>query len=88
MIIATNLINVEKGKKKFLEILNSTVNENCEAYFSRDWRAILNGFIDRDYLPTSCSECKYADECRHQKNMILTAKPTDRCICVAEPKEY
>ncbi len=87
-IIATNLINVEKGKKKFIEILKSPVNENCEAYFKRNWRAILNGFIDRDYKPTSCSECKYADKCRHQKNMILTAKPTDSCICVAEPKEY
>ena len=88
MFIATNLINIEKGKKTFLEILNSPVNESCEAYFNRNWRAILNNLIDRDYSPTSCSACRYSNECLHQKNMILTAKPTDSCICVVEPKEY
>ena len=86
--IATNLINIEKGKRVFLSILNSPVNERCEAYFSRDWKTILNELIDRDYSPMSCSECKYANECLHQKNMILTAKPTDSCICTVKKKEY
>ena len=88
MLIATNLINIEKGKKVFLEILNSSVNENCEAYFKRNWKAILNNLIERDYSPETCANCKYAGDCNHQKNMILTAKPTDSCICVVEPKVY
>ena len=88
MLLATNLINIEKGKKVFLEIRNSAANGYYTSYFDSNWDAILRNLIDMDHMPESCSRCKYANECLHQQNMILTAKPTDSCICVIEAKSY
>ena len=72
-LIATNLCNVEKGKRVFMDILNSPQNLQYMAYHERNWSVTLNTIIKSDYQPQSCDRCQYADSCNHLKNMILTA---------------
>lgn len=86
--IATNLINVENGKKKFLSILKSQNNADCKLYHTRDWNVILNILITMDYQPQGCNGCPYASECLHTKNMVLTAKPGKSTILQTVKKEY
>lgn len=86
--LATNLINVENGKKEFLSILKSQNNAYCESYHTRDWGLILNILIAMDYQPQGCNNCPYASECLHTKNMILTAKPGKSTILQTKRKEY
>lgn len=86
--IATNIVNIEKGKKEFLRILNSDNNANCEAYHKRNWDTIVNMIIEMDYQPQGCHSCPYAAECFHAKNMILTAKPGSSTILQTMKKEY
>ena len=87
-IIATNFINIEKGKKKFMEILNSENNAKNEAYHTCNWQTTLRTIIEMDYRLEGCESCPYADECMHSKNMILTAKPTNSIILQTKKKEY
>lgn len=86
--IATNLINIEKGKKEFLKILNAPENEHCTSYHNRNWNVILNILIAMNYQPQGCNSCPYASECLHAKNMILTAKPGHSTILQIVRKEY
>lgn len=86
--IASNLINIEKGKNEFLRILQSDKNAECEAYFNRNWKNILNILIEMDYQPQGCINCPYEKECLHGKNMILTAKPGRTTILQTERKQY
>ena len=86
--LATNLINIEKGKNKFLSILESSDNADYEAYHKRNWRAIVNILIGMDYQPQRCCNCSYEKECLHGKNMILTAKPGKSIILQTVKKEY
>lgn len=86
--IATNLINIEKGKNEFLKILNAPENEYCTSYHTRNWNVILNILIAMDYKPQGCNNCPYASECMHAKNMILTAKPGKSTILQTMKKEY
>lgn len=86
--IATNLINIEKGKKEFLRILNAPENEYCTSYHNRNWNVILNILIAMNYQPQGCNNCPYASECLHAKNMILTAKPGHSTILQTMKKKY
>ena len=86
--IATNLVNMEKGKQEFMNILESPANEGYAAYHERSWKPILNAIIDLGYYPQSCRRCPYCDECLHYKNMILTVKPGYCGIKQVEPREY
>lgn len=86
--IAANLINIEKGKKEFLRILNAPENEHCTSYHNRNWNVILNILIAMNYQPQGCNSCPYASECLHTKNMILTAKPGHSTILQTTRKEY
>ena len=86
--VATNLCNIEKGKKVFLEILNSQQNSQHKAYHERNWNVILNNIIKSDYNPQSCETCHYCNNCNHLKNMILTAKPSKSDIRIIEKKDY
>ena len=86
--LATNLINIEKGKNEFLSILKSTDNADYEAYHKRNWGAIVNILIAMDYQPKRCCNCSYEKECLHSKNMILTAKLGKSTILQTVKKEY
>lgn len=86
--IATNLINIEKGKRMFLKILNAPENSACTAYHTCSWDVILNILIAMNYQPQGCCNCPYEKECLHAKNMILTAKPGKSTILQTVKKEY
>ena len=86
--LATNLVNMEKGKKEFLRIVDSPQNEDKPAYHERDWAAILDTFIDMQYNPQSCDKCSHCEECLHYKNMIRTVKPGFCGIKPIERKDY
>ena len=86
--IATNLVNMEKGKSEFMRIIESPQNEDKPAYHERQWRSVLNTIIDMGYQPHSCSKCPHCDECLHYKNMIRTVKPGYSGIKPVERKEY
>lgn len=87
--LATNLCNIDGGKKHFLNVLNTSQNNKCISYFQNNWKSICNMIINHDYQPTSCSKCIYANTCDHGKNMILTSKIPDNVIkIVKEPLLY
>lgn len=71
-LIATNMVNMEKGKSEFLKILDSPENEHCTSYHERNWKPILNTIIDMNYKPMSCNKCPHVKDCPHYKNMICT----------------
>ncbi len=86
--IATNLCNIEKGKKVFLDILYSFQNIYYTAYHERNWAAVLNTIIKSDYKPQGCEKCPYNENCHHLKNMIRTAKPLSREIRKVKEEKY
>jgi hypothetical protein len=86
--IATNLVNVEKGKNEFLRILKSNRNVDYEAYYRRNWKVVLNVIIAMNYQPQGCCDCPYTNKCFHAKNMILTAKPGKSTMIQTVKKEY
>ena len=81
-LMASNFINIEKGKKTFMATINSKVNDRCIAYTEkRDWWVIMIYMKDRGYNPMRCDgNCPYASECHHEKNMILTANDKTKII--------
>ena len=86
--LATDLINIEKGKNEFLKILNAPENKYCTSYYTRNWNLILNILIAMNYQPKGCNGCPYERKCLHGKNMILTAKPGKSTILQTTRKEY
>lgn len=72
MLIASNLVQVNGGKKQFLEILAA-----FPEYYESKTRIsyYLKHFIKNHYLPFGCDRiCPYADICTHHKNIICTVK--------------
>ena len=49
--IATNLCNIEKGKKVFSNIIDSEANIHHSVYHERNWNAVLNTIIKSQYRP-------------------------------------
>ena len=86
--IATNLCNIEKGKKVFLDILYSFQNIYFTAYRERNWSAVLNTIIKSNYKPQGCERCPHHNNCNHLKNMIRTAKPLSREIRKIKEEDY
>lgn len=87
-LIATNMVNMEKGKSEFLKILNYPENECYTSYHERDWRPVLNTIIDMGYKPVSCDKCPHVKDCPHYKNMICTVNSGYCEIRPLEVKKY
>ena len=86
--IATNLCNIEKGKKVFSNIIDSAANLQHSAYHERNWNAVLNTIIKSQYRPRLCNKCIYEGKCNHLQNMIQTAKPSPRDIRITGEQRY
>lgn len=70
--LATNLINIRGGEKKFFEGINSRVEYG---YKVNDFKYYVNYFKHQNYLPERCeSFCPFHEECQHHKNIITTVK--------------
>jgi len=74
--LATNLVQVESGAKKFFEILVARgYFEYSEEKYSQ-WNYHLNYFKNNGYKPKSCSLfCFHKDLCVHTSNILSTVKP-------------
>lgn len=86
--LATNLINMDKGKETFLRIIDAPQNAQCQSYHKRNWKVILNTLIDMQYQPMNCKGCPHEDNCLHYKNMILTVDAGKCGIRPVHKKEY
>lgn len=76
MGIATNIIQVESGIKKFINILqvNSYYADYPDKYTT--WNYYLNYFKQNEHKPISCNLfCPYKDKCEHSTDILSTAKP-------------
>lgn len=70
--LMTNLLNIEGGKSKVVEIINSR-SEYLQK--KEEWSLMLNQIKKMNYLPSRCdSFCPFANECTHSKNMIEQGK--------------
>lgn len=85
--LARGMCGAEKGKQKFLEIMHS--EKNAEQHYQNiNWKEILTAII-KDNLPVpSCENCDYCDRCSHSENMLSTAKPTRREVCILKKERY
>ncbi|MFD2193949.1 hypothetical protein, partial [Oceanobacillus bengalensis] len=70
--LMTNLINVEGGKSKIVDIINSR-----KKYLTKkeEWSLMMNQIKKMNYVPTRCDTyCPFANECIHASNMIEQGK--------------
>lgn len=86
-LLARNLCGAEKGKQKFLEIMNSEEN-NDKHYKFIHWKEILTAIIKDDVPVARCESCEYCDLCSHADTMLSTAKPTKREVRVLKKEKY
>ena len=63
--IATNLLWLKGGRKRFLEAINNAGHDE------KTWASQCNYFVKRQYNAMQCeSFCPYADTCEHAKNIV------------------
>lgn len=86
-LLARNLCGVEKGKQKFLEIMNSEENSDKHYRFI-NWKEILTAIIKDNVPVAKCKSCEYCDCCNHTDNMLSTAKPTKHEVKVLKKERY
>lgn len=86
-LLARNLCGAEKGKQKFLEIMN--FEENSDKHYRLiNWKEILTAIIKDDVPVAKCESCEYCDLCCHADNMLSTAKPTKQEVRVLKKEKY
>lgn len=72
-LLARNICGAEKGKQRFLEIME---NEQSEKFYSNmNWKEILTAIIKGNIPLAPCEQCEYCNYCQHAENMLSTAKP-------------
>lgn len=86
-LLARNLCGAERGKQKFLEIMNSEKNSD-KYYRFIHWKEILTAIIKDDVPVAKCENCEYCDCCSHTDNMLSTAKPTKHEVRVLKKEKY
>lgn len=81
--IATNLMAIKGGQKRFIEALNLN-----DEYDIKEWEYHCNYIVKKDYKPHNCNNfCPYHEECEHAKNMIEQAKlPRGYIKIINEPQ--
>ncbi len=86
-MLARCMCGAEKGKQKFLEIINS--EKNSDKYYRLiHWKEILTAIIKDDVPVAKCENCEYCDCCSHSDNMLSTAKPKMREVRVLKKEKY
>lgn len=72
--IATNVIQIQTGEKRFREILHTHRYYDDEPQKYHKWDQDLRRI--RGYRPYSCDGfCPYCDSCPHSSNILSTVKP-------------
>ncbi|WP_372999117.1 hypothetical protein [Lutispora sp.] len=82
--IATNLMAIKGGQKRFIEALHLR-----EEYDIERWEYYCNYIIKKDYKPHNCINfCPFCNECEHTKNMIEQSKlPRGYIRVVNQPQQ-
>lgn len=84
--LASNMNNIEGGRKRFLEIIEES---SFESYRQKDWRYCFTYMTAQEYMPQACEKfCPYADECNHAANIVLTGKTERNTVVKLKEKEY
>lgn len=84
--LMTNLLNVEGGKSKIVEIINSR-----KEYLEKqdEWSLMMNQIKKMNYAPTRCNTyCPFANECIHATNMIEQGKLPRGSVQVIEEPQF
>lgn len=74
--IATSLIRVESGSKKFMQTIrkHSYFDDNPKRY--DDWEFYLSYMKKTKHIHLPCDRfCSYRDQCHHAKDILSTSKP-------------
>ncbi|MHA6252752.1 hypothetical protein [Oceanobacillus sp. CAU 1775] len=83
--LMTNLLNVEGGKSKIVEIINSRKDYLAK---NEEWSLMMNQIRKMNYAPTQCDTyCPFANECIHASNMVEQGKlPRGSVQVIQEPQ--
>lgn len=82
-LLLTNMLHIKGGIKEFISIIKE------KDYDEMKWRFYIKYAKDKQYKPQSCEgNCPYAEECSHEKNMLLTVKGKDKIIRLVEKENY
>lgn len=74
--LATNLIQIEGGRKCFLDTCSKYPELHTNDDPESGWDRQLSYIREEEYLPERCDKfCPYEDVCWHIKNMLKTAAP-------------
>lgn len=81
MGLASNLIQVESGKGRFLSMIEVQACASDDLKMCRDWKFYINYMKKTDCRPYSCDWfCPYRTQCKHSTNILSTAKPKYRYV--------
>ncbi|MCL2619874.1 MAG: hypothetical protein FWD97_02925 [Defluviitaleaceae bacterium] len=79
--ICSNIVKIESGIKKFLNILEQHSYYDDRSWRYQKWKKDLNYTRDKYDNPQSCNSfCPYKDECPHSTNILSTVKPKYRTM--------
>jgi len=84
--LMTNLLNVEGGRSKVIEIINSR-----KEYLpnSKEWSLMMNQVKKMNYVPTRCEKyCPFANECIHASTMIEQGKLSRGSVQVIQEPQF
>ncbi len=83
--LMTNLLNVEGGRSKVVEIINSRKDYLTK---NEEWSLMMNYIRKMNYVPTRCDTyCPFANECFHALNMVEQGKlPRGSVQVIQEPQ--
>ncbi|GAA5417002.1 hypothetical protein Pryu01_02063 [Paraliobacillus ryukyuensis] len=84
--LMTNLLNIEGGKSKVVEIINSR-----KEYLTKkeEWSLMMNQIKKMNYAPTRCDTyCPFVGECIHANNMIEQGKLPRGSVQVLQEPEF
>lgn len=79
--LASTLIQIESGSKKFMDVLRTNLyfNDNKEKY--SNWNYQLNYLKKKDCKSSLCTNyCPYVNQCNHAMDILSTTRPERHAI--------
>lgn len=84
--LMTNLLNVEGGRSKVIEIINSRKEYLPK---SKEWSLMMNQVKKMNYVPTRCDKyCPFANECIHASTMVEQGKLSRGSVQVIQEPQF
>src|SRR5699024_10717383 len=84
--LMTNLLNVEGGRSKVVEIINSRKDYLTK---NEEWSLMMNYIRKMNYVPTRCDTyCPLSNECFHALNMVEQGKLTRGSVQIIKEPQF